>query len=104
MRTATEQPTLPTPKQFQRARNRLAARIAADKMQGIERSNSTLAVSDPVITPFLQAMKEVGYLPQTGRRGSLVSDRCARCSKPTAYTFLHGDSAFRACATCRDLA
>lgn len=94
---------MPTEKQFRKAHNRLAAKIAADKMQGIERSSGTLAISDPVITPFLQAMKEAGYTPKVGARGSLIVDRCARCSKNSAYTFRDAQRDFRACANCRDL-
>ena len=94
---------VPGKKDFRRERHKLSAKIAAEKMQGIRHEDSTAAVTDPVITPFLNAMKSVGCNPVANRSGTLLINRCMNCHTTSVYTLDGPKGKFQMCAKCHIL-
>lgn len=92
--------TLPARKDLQRERNKLAAKIAAEKMAGVKPMEGTAAISDPVVTPFLNAMQGAGFVLKQTPRSAVQAQSCKDCGRKMAYRFLDGDRELVVCAEC----
>lgn len=90
----------PSDKAIKKAKNRLDATIAAEKMAGVLQSDSTEAVTDPVTTPFLMAMNDEGYKARQGKADTLIIDRCYSCRQSSRFTFTGSTGEFKLCALC----
>jgi hypothetical protein len=59
------------------------------------------AVTDPVITPFVQGMQAAGWQVETeGRSRCATLARCPKCQNPYVFTFLLDASRLKACPFC----
>lgn len=92
--------SIPTRKEFLRERNKLAAKIAAEKMAGVRPSEGTKAISDPVVTPFLTAMKNAGFVLKQTPKVAVQARSCKKCQRKMAYAFLADDQEITVCAKC----
>jgi len=81
----------------------LAASIQAEQEAGVAHFDSTAAVSDPQITPFLDAMRRAGWAP-VEKQGLLVEALgCPHCRRGNSrYAFSKGDAVVRCCAYCNN--
>ena len=95
-------PNRPSEKSLRKARNRLSAKIASEKMAGIPKMDSTEAVTDPVITPFLMAMEDEGFVTQKEDSQALKIDRCPRCQQSSRFAFTGNTGEFKLCAVCHN--
>lgn len=57
------------------------------------------SLADPVITPFVQAVRAAGWMLVTAGRCALL-ERCERCQNPYLFTFLLDRAQLKACPFC----
>lgn len=81
---------IPTIESVQRER----ASLAADSRRG--------AVTDPVITPFVRALKSEGFQIKAERGGCDSLGTCAKCQGRYLFTVLRDGSERTACPHCHD--
>jgi hypothetical protein len=86
---------------FEAAKASLAATIGAERNAGVAHFDSTASVSDPQITPFLDAMRRAGWVPRA-KQGLLVDAlECPHCRRgKSRYAFSKYGIAVRCCAYC----
>jgi uncharacterized protein (DUF983 family) len=59
------------------------------------------AVTDPVITPFVQGMQAAGWMVETPEnRRCAILGRCPKCQGSYVFSFLLDDKRLQACAHC----
>jgi hypothetical protein len=91
----------PSVESITRATKELTAKIASDVAASVPYVDSTAAVADLKITPFLTAMKMEGYPPKLGRSGCLVpASECSTCRTTGVFTFSGETGEFIMCIYC----
>lgn len=80
----------------------LAKVTQAELEAGLPYFDRTEAVSDPDITPFLNAMRADGWFPKLAKSGCLAETQpCKPCSQQgSRFAFLKAGSELRCCVYC----
>ncbi len=80
----------------------LAETIRAERKAVVPHFNRTEAISDPYITPFLNAMRADGWIPKLSKSGCLAETQpCDACRQPASrFAFLRTDVELRSCVYC----
>lgn len=89
-------------KHLARAQAALTETIRSERESGVPYFDRTEAVSDPYITPFLNAMRSDGWIPKLSKSGCLAeSQPCEACRKPASrFAFLKAGEELRCCVYC----
>jgi uncharacterized protein (DUF983 family) len=59
-------------------------------------------VTDPTITPFVQAAQAAGWMVETEGRGRCAAlGRCPKCQNPYLFSFMQDASRLKACPFCQ---
>ena len=89
-------------KHLARAQAALTETIRSEREAGVPYFDRTEAVTDPYITPFLNAMRADGWIPKLSKSGCLVETQpCGTCREPASrYAFLKDGEEIRCCVHC----
>ncbi len=89
-------------KHLANAQAALAETIRSEREAGVPYFDRTEAVSDPSITPFLNAMRADGWIPRLSKSGCLAETQpCVACRQPASrFAFLKDGEELRCCVYC----
>lgn len=89
-------------KHLARAQAALTEIIRSEREKGVPYFDRTEAVTDPHITPFLNAMRSDGWIPKLSKSGCLAETQpCEACRKPASrFAFLKAGEELRCCVYC----
>lgn len=93
---------IPHPDTLHRETVRLAEQYAQDEADKVPHFDSRRAITDPVITPFVRAMRAEGYEVKKTRTGGCDHlERCPFCNGSYRYVFLKEGRELKLCAHCK---
>jgi hypothetical protein len=95
---------IPSAASLQRERLALAEIADREKADGVPFFDRRAAITDPVITPFVRALKAEGFRIKTVRGGCDMLGTCPACQSKYLYTVIKDGAEFSACPHCRDAA
>lgn len=98
---STTNRTIPSQINLQREAARLAEAILAEQAMGIPYYDSLAAITDPILTPFAQALRSEGYAIKTSRGGCIVTGTCPNCRSRELYTIEKASIQMDICPYCR---
>lgn len=91
---------IPSMDSLNRERAILASTIEAERVAGVEWPDSTATVADPVMTPFVRAVKAEGYTPKMNKGGCAALEQCPTCRSSSVWTFSKDGQDLKLCAWC----
>lgn len=101
MQPHTQPIHIPHAETIRRATDDLKAQIAAEQAQRVPYFDSTAAVTDMNITPFLRAMRDEGYPAKLSASGCLVDTKaCSDCRAKSVFAFAGPAGDFEMCVYC----
>ncbi|WP_432262925.1 hypothetical protein [Cupriavidus sp. TMH.W2] len=92
-------PQIPSAEALRHARAALAT-----ETETIAKAGGRAPVTDPVITPFVRALRAGGFTIQTSASGCDALGTCPACQNRYLYTALRAGLAHAVCPHCRDAA
>ncbi|EDT05856.1 hypothetical protein BamIOP4010DRAFT_0593 [Burkholderia ambifaria IOP40-10] len=93
---------IPSTESIQRERVALEATYQREASGGVPHFERRVAITDPVITPFVRALKAEGFLLKADRSGCDMLGTCPKCQGRYLYTAIKDGIEHSLCPHCRN--
>lgn len=95
---------IPSHEALQREKDKLLQECMKEDKDGVPFFDRRAAVTDPIITPFVRAVRSEGFAIKSNRTGGDVLGTCPDCQSRYLYTFIKEEEEITLCPHCRDKA